>query len=176
MATQYLGEIRLFAGNYAPDHRLFCFGQLLDIADYDDLYALLNTRYGGDGRTTFALPDLRGRIPVGSGKTSDGTEFLAGEQGGLEKVLLTDANMPAHRHTIPVMAEHQADIEPGGAFLGPAPPNVNAYAEYGDGSNLVQLAPNTVPENPDQAAIQNIQPSLCLNYIICASGAFPSLS
>src|SRR5439155_25768157 len=98
MAQPYVGEIRMFAGNFAPAGWMFCEGQLLPISEYDLLFNLIGTTYGGDGQSTFALPDLQGRVPVHQGRSRSGTTYLVGEASGVETVTLTKDQIPAHNH------------------------------------------------------------------------------
>src|ERR1700710_273230 len=103
MSDPYIGEIRMFGGNFAPNGWLFCQGQLLSIADYDTLFNLIGTTYGGDGQTTFALPDLRGRVPIHRGTASSHTTYVIGQRAGSESVTLTTSTMPSHNHGVEVV-------------------------------------------------------------------------
>src|SRR4026209_652684 len=100
MAQPYVGEIRMFAGNFAPAGWMFCEGQLLPISENETLFQLIGTTYGGDGQETFALPDLRSRAPIHKGTGSDGTTYQIAETGGVETVTLTVQQIPAHSHTL----------------------------------------------------------------------------
>lgn len=173
MYQPFLGDIRIFAGTYAPENWAFCAGQYMSISKYQTLFALIGATYGGDGITNFALPDMRGRIPVGTGPAPGDKTYTRGEKGGEESNTLVAANMPAHQHNVHVGNNYEAGIPPENAFLGSAPPSALAYADYGDGTDLVQLAPDTVTTTPEPDTIYNIQPSLCLNYIICINGLWP---
>lgn len=164
MTVPFIGEIRLFAGNFAPVGWAFCEGQLLPINQYDTLFVLIGTIYGGDGQTTFALPDLRGRVPLhyGSGTT-------IGEKFGLESVALTSAQMPGHSHT--ALAGTASQVSPGSAVFGQA------------SDPLYAPAPPTVGMDPGALGIaggsqphENRQPYLALNFIIATEGIFPSQS
>src|SRR5688500_3533587 len=109
----FVGEIRIFAGNFAPDGWLFCEGQLLPISGNDTLFQLIGTTYGGDGTSTFALPDLRGRIPLHSG-----SGFVLAETGGAEEITLTAGQIPAHGHTLLASTDAANSPNPGGNVIG----------------------------------------------------------
>src|SRR6187551_2889389 len=100
MAQPYVGEIRMFAGNFAPAGWMFCEGQLLPISENETLFQLIGTTYGGDGESTFALPDLRGRVPIHQGNRPGGQGYILAETGGVEEVTLTVNQMPAHGHVL----------------------------------------------------------------------------
>ena len=165
MSQPYIGEIRLFAGNFAPAGWAFCDGQLLPIADNDALFTLIGTTYGGDGQTTFALPDLRGRIPI-----HQGNSFILAETGGAEAVVLTMNQIPAHSH--PFMANDTT----GSSSL----PENNLLAKSTSNTPYSPFAP-TVPLSPQSLSATggsqphtNFQPYLCIHYIISLFGLFPS--
>jgi microcystin-dependent protein len=164
-ATPFLGEIRMFAGWYEPWGWRICDGRLLDIGTYESLFNLIGTRYGGDGVTTFALPDLRGRVPVHVGSTA------LGEMGGQETVTLVTTQIPAHAHSLN-----------GGSALGDSSdpttrvPSKNALGSphYGAAINAM-LAPATLMTNGASQPHENLMPSLCVHFIICIQdGTFPS--
>ena len=160
----YIATIRLFAGNFAPRGWFFCHGQVLQIAQYSALFSLLGTTYGGDGMTTFALPDLRGRVPVGAGMGPGLTARTPGQAFGAETVTLLSSQLPAHAHGIPVQ------LPPEGTTAAPPPDTIVGYAGVpGATMGVVQSTPvgsgQPVPITP---------PSLGLNYIICVDGIFPS--
>src|SRR4051794_30703113 len=100
MAQPYVGEIRIIAGNFAPAGWMFCDGSLLPISENDTLFQLIGTTYGGDGQVTFALPDLRGRVPIHMGSAATGTTYNLGEMAGVEEVTLTTQQLPAHTHAL----------------------------------------------------------------------------
>ena len=166
----YIGQLKLFAGTFAPRGWLLCQGQMLEISMYDSLFNVLGTTYGGDGMSTFALPDLRGRVPMGPGTDQAGNVVNTGTAGGAEKVALTGDNLPPHNH--PFVSSTQKDAKnvrsPKGMLLGGQP----------DGTNLFR---NANPTATAGAAIQasqgnpheNRQPYTVLNYIICNEGLFP---
>ncbi len=171
MSNQYLGEIRLFTFNFAPKGWAFCAGQLLPIQQYSALFALLGTYYGGNGVSTFQLPDLRSRVPNHMGSGAGGT-YTIGEMAGVENVPLIANQLAPHIHML------QAVNSPGGAFQ----PSGHLLAQSGTGNAAVYAAPSNLTSlNP--ASIQpagnglphsNIQPYLALNYCIALTGIFPS--
>lgn len=162
-----LGTIILFAGNFAPRGWLFCDGSLLSIAQNTALFSLLGTTYGGNGQTTFALPDLRGRVPMQQGSGPGLTPRTLGEQVGAENVTLLSMNLPAHTHTLLVSSNTANDDIPEGQAL--------ASGQFYDPSApSVPLHPATVTPAGGSQPVNNMQPSLALNYIIAAEGIYPS--
>lgn len=164
MAQPYVGEIRLFAGNFAPVGWALCDGSLLPIAENDTLFILIGTTYGGDGQETFALPDLRGRVPV-----HNGNGFVIGESAGVETVTLTTQQLPIHSHPALASADPAAARTIGGAVFGRAP--AEAYASL---FTPQALAPQSVSSVGGSQPHQNMQPFLCINYIISLYGIYPS--
>jgi microcystin-dependent protein len=146
MSQPYIGEIRMFGGNFAPAGWKFCDGDLLAISEYDMLFNLIGTTYGGDGQSTFALPDLRGRTPAHQG-TNSGTTYIIGEKAGAETVTLDWNQMPQHTHALTSTATPASSDKPGSqsifADMGPAGVNLFAFTPY-DGTNQVALAPTSV--------------------------------
>ena len=166
MSESFLGEIRLFSFNYAPRGWLKCDGTILSIAQNQALFALLGTYYGGDGQTTFALPDLRGRTPVHQGQRL-GSSHVMGEKSGQESVTLTLNTMPTHNHMLGVAA--------GPGTL--ASPSGNVFAAHRGGySESVDavLQPGTLAMVGGSQPHENRPPFLTLNYCICTQGIFPS--
>jgi microcystin-dependent protein len=165
MAQPYISEIRMFAGNFAPAGWMFCEGQLLPISENETLFNVIGTTYGGDGQSTFALPDLRGRLPLHQG---NGT--ITGETGGVESVTLTTNQIPAHSHPF------LATLNPGGT-TNPNPnltsnsPNVTVYLEDVTDVNMSAQAVGSVGGSQPHT---NFQPYLCVNFIISLFGLFPS--
>ncbi len=165
MAQPYVGEIRMFAGNFAPAGWMFCEGQLLPISENETLFQLIGTTYGGDGQSTFALPDLRGRIPIHQG---NGT--ILAETGGAEEITLTVNQIPAHSHarTREWLRRHAKCT--GDQRLGSS----------GDRRRLCDGGPVCAVESSSIAPVggsqphSNFQPYLCLNFIISLFGIFPS--
>ena len=165
MAQPYVGEIRMFGGNFAPAGWMFCEGQLLPISENETLFQLIGTTYGGDGQSTFALPDLRGRLPI-----HQGSGVILAETGGAEQVTLTVQQIPAHTHP----------------FLGAATTGTVTSASNNMPANSQNITPyiNQAPDaNMNPAAVSpvggsqphtNFQPYLCVDFIISLFGIFPS--
>jgi microcystin-dependent protein len=167
MAEPYIGEIRMFAGNFAPADWMFCDGQLLPISENEALFALIGTTYGGDGQTTFALPDLRGRVPVHQAAAL-GTRTI-GETGGVENVTLTIAQMPAHSHAMRASSAVANLATPQNNVTGQA-----AAKLYRGGSPSVSLPPQSLAVAGGVQPHENFQPYLCVSFIIAVFGIFPS--
>ncbi len=165
MAQPYVGEIRMFAGNFAPAGWMFCEGQMLSILDNETLFQLIGTTYGGDGQDTFALPDLRGRIPI-----HQGNGFTLAETGGAEEGTLTVKQIPAHSH--PELANSTVATQNAPAT------NVLAQAATADayvtGGPFVALSPSSIVPGGGSQPHTNFQPYLCMNFIISLFGIFPS--
>ncbi len=164
MASPYIGEIRLFAGNFAPSGWMTCDGQLVAISDNDTLFNLIGTTYGGDGQETFALPDLRGRVPIHMG----GIYTLA-ESGGEETVTLTTSQIPAHPHGVQATSGGATSTSPQGNAL--AAGNTVVYAASG---TAVALAPTALGPNSGGQPHENRMPYLSLTFIISLYGVYPS--
>ena len=166
MAQPYVGEIRIFAGNFAPAGWMFCEGQLLPISEYETLFNLIGTTYGGDGQSTFALPDLRGRIPL-----HQGNGFTLAEQGGVETVTLTTAQMPTHTHPLIASTQTGTDKSPQGRITDQTSGGVLVYIEEGTDQ---PMAANAIGPQGGSQPHDNFQPYLCLDFIISLFGIFPS--
>ena len=167
MAQPYIGEIRMFAGNFAPAGWMFCEGQLLAISENVTLFQLIGTTYGGDGQSTFALPDLRGRIPL-----HQGNGFALAESGGVETVTLTVQQIPAHSH--PLMATTNfADKSTPQGNIGATASTVNLDA-YGTDQPTASVSPSSVASTGGSQPHNNLQPYLCIDFIISLFGIFPS--
>lgn len=179
MSEPFIGEIKIVGFNFAPRGYAFCDGSILAISSNTALFALLGTTFGGDGRTTFALPDLRGRVPMGMGQGPGLSDRLYGQDGGEENHTLTVNEMPSHSHTVTVnMACSAEDAETGnpvGKF--PAVPAaggtaVNAYASAATGT--MGASTGTANQTGGGQAHNNMQPYLTLNFVIAVEGLFPS--
>lgn len=169
----FIGEIVMFAGNFAPRGWAFCEGQLLPISQNTALFSILGTIYGGDGRTTFALPDLRGRVPMHPGHGPGLSSRRLGEKTGVEQTILNVTNMPSHSHSMTASANGPAQVNPAGGSL---PTNGRGEANiYASGGGTVPMGSVTTPAGGNQP-FSNVQPSLCVNYIIAMVGVFPSRS
>lgn len=164
MAQPYVGEIRMFAGNFAPAGWMFCEGQLLPISENETLFQLIGTTYGGDGQSTFALPDLRGRIPI-----HQGNGFILAETGGAEEITLTVSQIPSHTH--PMLCSTAVANSPN--------PQNNVVAEaterfYTDNPTNAFFAPTSISPTGGSQPHTNFQPYLCVDFIISLFGIFPS--
>jgi len=174
MADPFLGEIRMFGGNFAPRDWAFCDGQLLQINLNTALFSLLGTTYGGDGRTTFGLPDLRGRAPVHFGASSgSGASIPLGATGGSESVALTPSQLPLHGHTMEVSSDPATTGSPAGNFV--AKQHRFGPAIHAEPNDLIDLHSGAL-EATGGAAHENMQPYQVLNFIIALMGVFPSRS
>ena len=165
MAQPYVGEIRMFAGNFAPAGWMFCEGQLLPISENQTLFQLIGTTYGGDGQSTFALPDLRGRIPI-----HQGNGFILAETGGAEEITLTVNQIPAHGHALLASTGPGTVNAPNNAVTG-ASPTVTLYIQDDTDTNLSPAAVSPVGGSQPHT---NFQPYLCVDFIISLFGIFPS--
>jgi microcystin-dependent protein len=167
MSQPYIGEIRMFAGNFAPAGWMFCEGQLLPISEYDTLFNLIGTTYGGDGQSTFALPDLRGRVPL-----HFGSGFTLAETGGAEEVTLTVNQIPAHTHPFLASESPASSSSPGNAVAAIAA--AATITPYGTDAPLVSLQASSVTSVGGSQPHTNFQPYLCVDFIISLFGIFPS--
>jgi microcystin-dependent protein len=172
VSSPYIGEIRIFAGNFAPQGWMFCEGQLLPIAQYDTLFNLIGTTYGGDGQTTFALPDLRGRVPVHAGQGSGLSPRNLADRGGEETVTLTLNQVPLHTHAAQASSAAATSTNPSGAVWA-----------AGSGAQFSDQSPDAQMQQSPAQAIQpaggnqphdNMLPYLCVSFIISLFGIFPS--
>ncbi|MCO6457615.1 MAG: phage tail protein [Pirellulaceae bacterium] len=167
MSEPFIGEIRLFAGNFAPRNWAFCDGQLLSIASNTALFSLLGTTYGGNGMTTFALPDLRGRIPVHNGSGPGLTPRPLGQTGGEERVTLNESQIPSHAHSL--LGTSDADnTSPQARLLAEAGEDI-----YTDGNANTPLSPQAVANAGGGQSHNNMQPYVGVHFIIALSGIFP---
>ncbi len=189
MSEAYLGEIRLFAGNYAPENWALCNGALLSISSYEALYTILGLTYGGDGKTTFGLPDYRGRLPVGQGTGLGLTPRVLAQTMGTETCTVTEANTPPHTHLFMVStntansATPVDTAEPGGMTFGqftPSGTTIKGLYSAGTGTaQAVTLNPQFLGHalgSGGSAAKphDNMMGSLAINYIICLLGVYPT--
>lgn len=165
MAQPYVGEIRMFAGNFAPAGWMFCEGQLLPISENETLFQLIGTTYGGDGQSTFALPDLRGRIPL-----HQGNGFILAETGGAEEITLTVNQIPAHSHPYLASTNVSQDTSPLNKVVGQSG-SALLYIQDVTDSNM---SPQAVTSVGGSQPHTNFQPYLCVDFIISLFGIFPS--
>ena len=164
MGTPYVGEIRMFAGNFAPVGWMFCEGQLLPISENETLFNLIGTTYGGDGQETFALPDLRGRLPI-----HFGNGFIQAETGGVEEVTLTVSQIPTHSHAFLVSSEFGTEATAAGNLPGQG----QAIKLYSSAAPNVTMAAGAIGNTGGSQPHTNFQPYLCVNFIISLFGIFP---
>jgi microcystin-dependent protein len=168
----FVGEVRVFAGNFPPSGWAFCNGQLLPISQNTALFSLLGTYYGGDGLSTFALPDLRGRVPIHPGQGPGLTHRTLGETGGTETHVLTMAEMPAHTHTVAASSANGAADSPAGRVMARSPAAVPQYAATAN----ADLSGMAVAPSGGSQPHNNMQPYLAVTYIIALQGIFPPRS
>jgi microcystin-dependent protein len=171
MSQPYLGEIRMFAGNFPPAGWTFCEGQLLPISENDALFQLLGTTYGGDGEHTFKLPDMRGRVPLHHGTGPGGTQYQVGEMEGVEQVTLSIQQIPSHSHSMTVSEAIANVSSPENATLAISS-QATAFTGYSPGNTSMHL--NTVATQGGNQPHSNLQPFLCISFIISLYGIFPS--
>jgi microcystin-dependent protein len=165
MAQPYVGEIRMFGGNFAPLGWMFCEGQLLPISENETLFQLIGTTYGGDGQSTFALPDLRGRIPI-----HQGNGFILAETGGAEEITLTANQIPVHSHALVASNNVGDQPNPANAVTGQAP-QIKLYIEDVPNANAAATA---IGSEGGSQPHTNLQPFLCINFVISLFGLFPT--
>jgi microcystin-dependent protein len=169
VSSPFIGEIRMFGGNFAPRSFAFCNGQLLPISQFEPLFFLIGTTYGGDGQQTFALPDLQGRVPIHQGQGPTGQTYPIGDRGGVESVTLTAQQLPLHTHALSASsAPASPTAQPGGSVT--AESSAPLYAA----GSLVPLAPQAISSSGASAQPHdNLAPYQCINFIICLEGIFP---
>ena|SRR5215471_15945689 len=168
MGTPYVGEIRMFAGNFAPAGWALCQGQTLPISENETLFNLIGTTYGGDGETTFNLPNLASRVPLHMG-TGAGSSYIIGEAAGVETVTLTTSQIPAHSHQPRCLSTGGGSSEPTNGIWAQtsAAPYANVTPAAVMAANAVGIAGGSQPHD-------NMVPYLCINFIISLFGIFPS--
>ncbi len=167
MAQPYVGEIRMFAGNFAPAGWMFCEGQLVSISENEVLFQLIGTTYGGDGQSTFALPDLRGRLPL-----HQGNGFILAETGGAEEITLTVNQIPSHNHPMLATSNLGSASSPANNILATTVGNIYS----GVTGMQVNMSPQAISAIGGNQPHNNFQPYLCVNFIISLFGIFPSPS
>lgn len=170
MAQSYVGEIRMFGGNFPPRGWAFCNGQIIPIAENETLFNLIGTTYGGDGQETFALPDLRGRVPIHQG-TNSGTSYVLGEQAGVESVTLSTQQIPPHRHLAQCRAADSNAGTPQNAIWAKNQTNQTIYSNVVPATNMNAGALNQAGGNQPH---ENMMPYLAVSFIISLYGVFPT--
>lgn len=173
----FIGEIRIFAGTFAPVDWAFCQGQLLSIAEFSPLFSLIGTTYGGDGVNTFALPNLLSRVPTHQG-TGTGPTYVIGQAAGVENVTLLTSQIPSHSHVAMATSTGTAMNAPAGMLLGTSTANPSIGSlQYGPiASGATTLASTAISNNAGGIPHTNIQPYLAVNFIIALFGIFPTRS
>ena len=171
MAQPYVGEIRMFGGNFAPAGWMFCEGSLLPISENETLFQLIGTTYGGDGQQTFGLPDLRGRVPVHMGQGPGLSNYDLAQTGGVEAVTLTQNQVPAHSHT-PLASNTGGSDNPANNFWA----NTATGKPYSAVPPAVQMNTGTITPTGGSQPHENMIPFLCVSYIISLFGIFPSIN
>jgi microcystin-dependent protein len=174
MSDPFIGEIRMFGGNFAPAGWALCEGQLLAISENDALFTLIGTTYGGDGQTTFALPDLRGRLPIHAGTGPGLSPRTIGEQDGVENVTLTNPQLPLHTHVPQALSTPGTGPSPSSAIW--ASTNTGAIYRASGPAAGVTMNTNAIAPIGGSQPHTNMQPYLCINFIISLYGIFPTQS
>jgi len=165
MSQPYIGEIRMFAGNFAPAGWMLCEGQILPISENETLFNLIGTTYGGDGQSTFGLPDLRGRVPIHQGNV-----FVIGEQGGVEEVTLTVNQIPVHSHALFASGDLGNQLTTTGNLLS----NSQGAIPYIEDVTTINMSSSAITPVGGSQPHTNFQPYLCVNFIISVFGIFPT--
>ncbi len=171
-ATPYVGQIMAFGGNFAPQGWALCDGSLLPISQYDVLFSLIGTTYGGDGQTTFALPDLRSRVPLHQGQGSGLSNYVLGQSGGAEAVTLTVGQLPQHSHPAMANSGGGTGSSPSGAVWAGSPTNIYTA---GAAANAA-MAATSISASGGSQPHDNMLPFVTLNFCIAFEGIYPSQS
>jgi microcystin-dependent protein len=171
MAQPYIGEIRMFAGTFAPLGWLFCDGQQLPISENEALYQLIGTTYGGDGQETFNLPNMQSRVPLHFGKGPDNVAYPLAQQAGTEEVTLTIQQIPNHSHQLLATLDFASQTAPGNQVLAR---NASADIYAAPDPPLATMSAQSITPVGGSQPHENCQPFLCINYIISLFGIFPS--
>lgn len=171
MGEPFVGEIRMFGGNFAPAGWMFCQGQLLPISENETLFNLIGTTYGGDGQSTFALPNLQSRVPIHAGTGPGGITYQLGEAGGVETVTLSTQQIPSHTHPFLCSTSPAGSKTPVNQV--PALTQAATITTYGTDAPLLQLNAQAVSSVGGSQPHDNLQPYLCISFIISLFGVFP---
>jgi microcystin-dependent protein len=179
MSQPFIGEILTFAGTFAPVNYVLCAGQLLPISQYNALYSLIGTTFGGDGLNTFAVPDLRSRVPIHMGQGNNLSSYVIGELSGMENVPLSTRQLPAHNHPVAVVTGQGGNLATPGvnAYLADefqSVATVSTYLPYDSANQQVALASATITQVGESLPHDNIQPVQALLYCIAVNGIFPT--
>jgi microcystin-dependent protein len=170
---EYLGVIKIFGFNFTPNGWMMCQGQLLPISQNAALFSLLGTTYGGDGRTTFALPDLRGRVPIGMGQGPGLSNYTPGQTGGTESVTLLATQLPSHNHSLQGYSTAGTTASPAGAL---SANSGSLDPEYSQSGTLTTMSTQAIGNTGNNQPHSNLQPYIAFNYCICTNGLYPSRS
>lgn len=173
MSDQFIGEIRMFAGDFAPRGWAFCNGQVLDVSQNSALYSLFGTAYGGDGSTIFGLPDLRGRVPIQAGTGPGLSPRQLGSKTGAEQVTVTEDQLPPHTHQFHGSADNGLDANPAGNYVASS----TTLLPYSETEALdTNMATGAVSSAGGSGFHDNVMPFLCINFIVALSGIYPGRS
>lgn len=173
MSQPYVGEIRMFGGSFPPNGWAFCAGQTMAISENDTLFNLIGTTYGGDGQSTFNLPNLCGRVPVHQGTGPDGQTYQIGEMAGIEQVTLTTQQIPAHTHSV-LESNSGSVLSPAGAYPGTGTGTQQGLSTYSPTAPNTALHPSTISSVGGSQPHENMQPYLAISFIISLFGIFPT--
>lgn len=173
MSDPFVGEVRMFTGNFAPTGWAFCNGQLLPLSQNTALFSLLGTTYGGDGKTTFALPNLQGRMPIGSGQGPGLTGTQLGEATGTATVTLSASEMPAHQHAVQTAAAPDSRSPSALAFVARTGDNSAAFRAPNNPAAVAAMAPGMAGVSGSGLPHNNLPPVLAVNFIIALQGVYP---
>jgi microcystin-dependent protein len=173
VSNPYVGEIRMFGGNFAPSGWAICGGQLLPISENEALFQLLGTTYGGDGQSTFGLPDLQGRVPLHQGTGDFGTTYTVGENGGVETVTLTSPQLPIHSHLPQGSTDPATSSSPQDRVLASISA-AGTRSAYGTDPPYGALHPSSLTSDGGSQPHDNLQPYLVVNFIISLYGVYPT--
>lgn len=177
MGQFYVGEIFGFSGTFAPLGSMFCHGQLVSVAENDALFSLIGTTYGGDGTTTFGLPDLRGRVPLSQGQGPGLSNYTIGQKAGSETVTLTTSQLPRHNHLVTAANQASTATPSDSSYLANEEVSSTAAPIYGPAPGTpVNLAPNSVSSSGGSLPHNNLQPLQVINYCIAMYGIYPQQS
>lgn len=169
MTERYIGEVRMFGGNYAPAGWALCDGQRIPIAGNEALFSLLSTTYGGDGQVDFGLPDLRGRVPVHRGSGRGMGNYVLGQAGGAETVTLSASHLPVHTHPLTATNDSANSQNPGGMV--PARSSADVFTAQ---ASPLAMNANAITATGQSQPHDNVQPFQCVNFIIALEGTFPT--
>ncbi|KEQ26821.1 phage tail protein [Paenibacillus tyrfis] len=169
MSESYLGEIRMFAGEYAPIGWAFCDGQLLSISENDTLFNLIGTTYGGDGLMTFALPDLRGRVPIHMEQQPGNSSYVLGQKEGVESVTLNKNQLPAHTHKAMAQSQQGTTDSPEGGYWANS-----TLTQFGGGTSSGTMNPGALAQSGGGQPHDNMMPFTTVSFIISLYGTYPN--